>query len=117
MMVHYAHGSVQPLRTDNKENEFDSGIRVTCAYHLVPREGLDGASETKLGDIRPGGGQKSKGPIAQLLHSIIDNGNEAKDKDKDKDKDKGQQEGPLAKPLPRNFKHEDMHALAVEHDQ
>ena len=113
MMVHYAHGSVQPLRTDNKENEFDSGIRVTCAYHLVPREVIDIASENKLDDIRPVVCQKSKGPIAELLYSIVEVGKEAKDKDKDK----GQQECPPSKPLPRNLKHEDMKALAVEHDQ
>lgn len=113
MMVHYAHGSVQPARTDNKENEFDSGIRVTCAYHLVPRERVELACENKLDDIRPVIGQKSKVPIAKLLYSIVEDGKEAKDKDKDK----VQQDGLPLKPTNRGLKVEDMKALAVEHDQ
>lgn len=131
MMVHFAHGSVQPPRRDNKENEFDSGIRVTCAYHLVPSEGVHiastSASESKHDhdhdDARHVVGQEpggtGSGPIAELLYSIVEVGKESNehDKDKDKDKDKGQQEGSSLKLLPRNLKREDMKALAVEHDQ
>ena len=133
MMVHFAHGSVQPPRRDNKENEFDSGIRVTCAYHLVPCEGVHIAStsgsESKYDhdhghdDVRHVVGQEpegpSPGPIAELLYSIVEVSKESNehDKDKDKDKDKGQQESSSSKLLPRNLKREDMKAIAVEHDQ
>ena len=131
MMVHFAHGSVQPPRRDNKENEFDSGIRVTCAYHLVPCEGVyiasTSGSESKHDhghdDVRHVVGQEpggpSPGPIAELLYSIVEVSKESNehDKDKDKDKDKGQQESSSSKLLPRNLNREDMKALAVEHDQ
>ena len=129
MMVHFAHGSVQPPRRDNKENEFDSGIRVTCAYHLVPSGGVHIASTSASGnkhdhdhdDVRHVVGQEPGGPgsspIAELLYSIVEVGKESNEHDKDKDKDKGHQEGSSSKLLPRNLKREDMKALAVEHDQ
>ena len=66
MVVHYAEGSIQPLRMDNRENEFDSGIRVTCAYHLVP-------SSLSHRDEKYAEGTKDLSPlnpVAQLLYSV-----------------------------------------------
>ena len=56
MLVYYPEGSQQAMRLDNREGEFDSGIRVTCAYHLVP-ESRSTANESRAA------------PVAQLLYS------------------------------------------------
>jgi hypothetical protein len=47
------------MRMDNRENEFDSGIRVTCAYHLVPPP------------LNPNFEKKNNEKIAQLYYSTI----------------------------------------------
>ena len=58
MLVYYPEGSQQAMRLDNREGEFDSGIRVTCAYHLVP-------------ESRSSGNESRTAPVAQLLYSAI----------------------------------------------
>lgn len=109
MLVHYAHGSIQPLRMDNRENEFDSGIRVTCAYHLVPCAAAKNLNATV--DLKP------STPVAQLQYSLT--GSEI-EKDKEKEKEKQDKGLPLC---PEKCSHEDsrqsegMKSIDVEHDQ
>lgn len=86
MVVQYSSGSIQPLRMDNRENEFDSGIRVTCAYHLVP---TPAPSSTAKSSKSSGDGshtvsdqdQVQKVPVAQLLYSVAGSSFQSKDKE------------------------------------
>lgn len=103
MVVQYSAGSIQPLRMDNRENEFDSGIRVTCAYHLVPVP-TSKACKSSSAAVD----QSQKVPTAQLLYSVTGA------QDKEKDKEPG--------PLTGSDKFDgnqmtNMEALDVEHDQ
>ena len=111
MLVHYTHGSIQPLRMDNRENVFDSGIRVTCAYHLVPCAVAKNLNAT----VDP----KPSTPVAQLQYSLT--GSESdKDKDKEKDKEKVDKGLPLSSEKcsrEDSKKSEGMKSIDVEHDQ
>jgi hypothetical protein len=109
MLVHYSHGSIQPLRMDNRENEFDSGIRVTCAYHLVPCAVTKNLNST----VDP----KPSTPVAQLQYSITGSESE-KDKDKEKEKqDKGIPLGAEKCSRDDSKQSEGMKSIDVEHDQ
>lgn len=105
MLVHYAHGSIQPLRMDNRENEFDSGIRVTCAYHLVPCAVAKNLNST----VEP----KPCAPVAQLQYSLT--GSES-DKEKEK-QDKGSTLGSERCSRDDSKQSEGMKSIDVEHDQ
>lgn len=107
MVVHYAAGSIQPLRMDNRENEFDSGIRVTCAYHLVPTSPSKGSKSSGAAVEH---GQKT--PVAQLLYSVA--GVQVKDKESEKDAGTGPSRGP-DKSDSRHLA--SMKRIDVEHDQ
>ena len=107
MVVQYSAGSIQPLRMDNRENEFDSGIRVTCAYHLVP---VPSTSTRSCTSSSAAVDQSQKIPAAQLLYSVTGA------QGKDKDKEAGPTTGP-DKSESDGRQMANMKKLDVEHDQ
>jgi len=75
MLAYYPEGSQQALRLDNREGEFDSGIRVTCAYHLVPAmveskaTDADGSSSSSSSN---GSKPRRAQVAAQLVYAVAD---------------------------------------------
>jgi len=68
LLFHYPDGAEQPLRLDNRiEAQNDSGIRMTCVYHLVPGISVDATS----------GGERCT--VSHFLHQIHDS-NDATEK-------------------------------------
>lgn len=112
MVVQYSHGSVQPLRMDNRENEFDSGIRVTCAYHLVPTSlpiSLSSKSSSSGGRTLIDQEQSHKVPVAQLLYSVAASAAQSKEKEgRDLGSEKSHRDG-------KYLGH--MQKIDVKHDQ
>lgn len=101
MIVHFSAGSKQPIRMDNRENEFDSGIRVTCAYNLIPggssssvkSNGSESSSDSSSNDNSSGNSnsssRKCKGPIAQLLYSMHERKNNPQGSSSNEDSNSG----------------------------
>ena len=112
MVVQYSHGSVQPLRMDNRENEFDSGIRVTCAYHLVPTSlpiSNSSKSSSSGGHAPIDQDRSQKVPIAQLLYSVAASAAQSKEKEgRDLGSEKSHRDG-------KHYGH--VQKIDVKHDQ
>lgn len=105
MLAYFPEGSKQSMRLDNRQGEFDSGIRVTCAYHLIPE-----SKSSQCDD------NTQRAPAAHLLYSVISSSTSSSNQPGREESSLGA-EGAAPSREAQEVSAPSMQRVAVEHDQ